>query len=166
MRFSKPDSGLDALDYKILAALGEHGFMKNTELAELVGLSPSACHARMNRLKKMQILKGFEAVIDISKLTAHVHVLTLLMLERQDMREYRLVNDILRKTPEIVRVHRVSGEFDYAFETIAADYDSYRRIVENVMSSMSVKQYQSRILQERILKRNSFAGLAPLGVTD
>ena len=127
MRFSKPDSGLDTLDYKILGALSEHGFMKNTELAELVGLSPSACHARMNRLKKMQILRGFDAVIDISKLAAHVHVLTLLMLERQDIREY---------------------------------------IVENVMSSISVKQYQSRILQERILERNSFAGVSSLGVAD
>ena len=166
MRSSKPDNGLDTLDYKILGALGEHGFMKNTELAELVGLSPSACHARMNRLKKMQILRGFDAVIDISKLAAHVHVLTLLMLERQDIREYRRVNNILRETPEIIRVHRVSGEFDYAFETIATDYDSYRRIVENVMSSISVKQYQSRILQERILERNSFAGVSSLGVAD
>ena len=145
---------LDTYDKKILKILGENGYLKNVDLSEAVGLSPSACHQRLARLKKIGVLQGFSANINVSRIVPSVRVLTLLMLEKQDLSEYRRMNSRLRETPQIVRAHRTAGDFDYAFETIAHDFESYRLILERVFDGFVVKQYQSRVMQEEIKVSN------------
>ena len=41
---------LDALDIKLIGILSERGYLRNVDLAEDLGLSPSACHQRVARL--------------------------------------------------------------------------------------------------------------------
>ena len=49
---------LDAIDRAILKALQENGRMTNAELAETVGLSPSACSRRHDMLEKSGVISG------------------------------------------------------------------------------------------------------------
>jgi len=145
---------LDAADIRILKTLGERGYLKNVELADAVGLSPSACHQRMARLKKLKIIKGFSVKIDISKIMPSIRVLTLLMLEDQHKSELDRMNVRLRKFPQIIRAYRISGEFNYAIETVAPDYDTFRVILKRLIDNFHVKQHQSRIMQETIKTEN------------
>ena len=47
-----PNEALDALDRRIVAALQADGRLSNVDLAEQVGLSPSPCLRRVNRLER------------------------------------------------------------------------------------------------------------------
>ena len=58
---------LDQIDKFILASLQTDASISNAELAEEVGLSPSACLSRTRNLKKQGIIKKFSAVIDERK---------------------------------------------------------------------------------------------------
>lgn len=143
------DRDFDAFDLKIIKTLGDRGHIKNTDLANAVGLSPSACHQRTVRLRKAGVLKGFSADFDISKIMPCIRVMTLVMLERQSANEFQRMNEKIRATPEIVRAHRISGDFDYALETLAPDFDSYRVMIERLLEGdVAIRQYQSRIMQE------------------
>ena len=82
-------------------------------------------------------------------------VMTLVMLERQSTNEFQRMNEKIRATPEIVRAHRISGDFDYALETLAPDFDSYRVMIERFLEGdVAIKQYQSRIMQEVVKSTN------------
>ena len=151
----------DILDLKIIRTLGNRGHIKNIDLANAVGLSPSACHQRTVRLKKMGVLRGFAAEIDVSKISPYIRVMTLLMLERQSTNEYRRMNQKICETPQIVRAYRISGDFDYALETLAPNFDCYRAIIERLLEGdVAIKQYQSRIMQEEVKSANDYSALS------
>ena len=54
---------LDATDVRILSAVQKHGPLSKTKLAELVNLSPTPCWARLDRLKKAGLIRGYRAEI-------------------------------------------------------------------------------------------------------
>ena len=59
---------LDAIDKRLLAALQKEGRITNSELAERINLSPSACHRRVQRLEAEGYISGFVALLDARKL--------------------------------------------------------------------------------------------------
>src|SRR3546814_7515607 len=58
---------IDAIGRKILQELSLDGRISNLELAERVGLSPSACLRRVQVLERSGVIKGYRAVIDPAK---------------------------------------------------------------------------------------------------
>ena len=61
-------AGLDQIDRKILRELASEGRISNIELADRVGLSPSACLRRVQELERSGVIKGYRAVVDPAKL--------------------------------------------------------------------------------------------------
>ena len=55
---------LDSIDLAILAVLQEDGRLPNSELAERVHLSPSACHRRVARLEADGVIRGYAALLE------------------------------------------------------------------------------------------------------
>src|SRR3546814_18311874 len=54
----------DAIGRKILRELSHEGRISNLELAERVGLSPSACLRRVQELERSGVIRGYRARID------------------------------------------------------------------------------------------------------
>ncbi|HEV3192377.1 MAG TPA: AsnC family transcriptional regulator, partial [Polyangiaceae bacterium] len=58
---------LDKIDRRILEALQVDGALSNLELAERVGLSPSACSRRVQSLEDQHVVTGRVTLVDRSK---------------------------------------------------------------------------------------------------
>src|SRR3546814_12066625 len=54
----------DAIGRKILRELSHEGRISNLELAERVGLSPSACLLRVQELARSGVIRGYRARLD------------------------------------------------------------------------------------------------------
>jgi len=54
-------TGIDHSNDKILRALSGDGRISNLQLAEKVGLSPSACLRRVQELERTGVIKGYRA---------------------------------------------------------------------------------------------------------
>ena len=54
---------LDQIDDAILRELSRNGRLSNIELADRVGLSPSACLRRVAALERGGIISGYRAVV-------------------------------------------------------------------------------------------------------
>ncbi|HVK90089.1 MAG TPA: Lrp/AsnC family transcriptional regulator, partial [Mycoplana sp.] len=52
---------LDSIDTAMLRILQQNGRISNAELAERVGLSPSACSRRLDLLEKSGVIGGYHA---------------------------------------------------------------------------------------------------------
>ena len=59
---------IDNINDRILRELSRDGRLPNLELAERVGLSPSACLRRVQELERAGVIKGYRAVLDPAKL--------------------------------------------------------------------------------------------------
>ena len=58
---------LDHLDRSILRVLQKQGRISNADLSDKVGLSPSACHRRVQRLEAEGIVRDYVALLDARK---------------------------------------------------------------------------------------------------
>ena len=59
---------IDAIDLKILNFLQNDARLSNQELADLVNLSPSACHRRVKLLESNGIIEKYQARLNYEKI--------------------------------------------------------------------------------------------------
>src|ERR1700677_2858000 len=81
---SRKGGGLDSADRKILSALHLNGRLTINELAEKVGLSPSPCWTRVNRLEASGTIERYAAIIDQAAIGFHDIVFVEITLEKHD----------------------------------------------------------------------------------
>jgi DNA-binding Lrp family transcriptional regulator len=123
--------GLDAIDVKILAALQRDGRMTNEALAERVSLTARPCLERVRRLHEAGIISGFQAVIDVERLSRPVTVVSEIALDSQARRDQ--VERRLRQIDEIVECWEVSGAFDYIARIVCADLGRYEELTAELL---------------------------------
>ena len=149
-------SSLDAFDHAILKAVSEDGRITLKDLSERVGLSKTPCQARLKRLEKLGVIRGYRAILDPIKLgRAHV---AFVEIRLKDTRA-RALNDFNRAVqshPEIEQCHMIAGSFDYLLKTRTKDIVSYRYILGEAISSLPNVSSTSTFVAMESIKDNSF----------
>jgi Lrp/AsnC family transcriptional regulator of ectoine degradation len=130
---------LDAIDYKILAALHRDGRISKTRMSVEVGLSATRCWERMQRLEQEGFIRGYHADIDMKRLAGLSYFVVQVRLLDSSVARARQFERLVANVNEIVGCQAVLGTVDY-FLTIAADgVDSYQRIIEELSNQDAVK---------------------------
>lgn len=99
---------LDTTDWRILAELQADGRLSFNQLARRVNLSAPAVAERVRRLEEQGVISGYQARVDPAKaglpLTAFIQMRCTpgrCLLQTSDADDY----------PEVVEVHKLSGEY-------------------------------------------------------
>jgi Lrp/AsnC family transcriptional regulator, leucine-responsive regulatory protein len=141
---ANPD--LDAIDCRIIAALQTEGRLSNVDLADRVGLSPSPCLRRVQRLERDGYIEAYRAVPRRSRVGLGV---TVFLGVRIDNHADERCNDFeatVTAMPEVVACHMISGEFDYLLEVVVPDIERYRQVLNDTLLAMPiVKEVRSNI---------------------
>ncbi|MBT3139494.1 Lrp/AsnC family transcriptional regulator [Ruegeria litorea] len=111
---------LDDIDKKILRVLSDDGKISNKDLAEKVGLSPSPCWQRVQRLEKEGVITGYRTLLNQEMLGAPDVVFVVLTLERHSGTSPEEMIDKLALLPEILEIYLTSGSSDYLLK-VAVD---------------------------------------------
>jgi Lrp/AsnC family transcriptional regulator, regulator of ectoine-degradation genes len=152
--------GLDAIDVRILAALQRDGRCTIQKLAGRVGLTARPCLERVRRLQASGVIIGYQAVIDLDKLTRPVTVISEIALESQARRDQ--VERRLRLVEDLVECWEVSGAFDYIARLVCADLARYESLTSELIGDpvLGVARIVSHIVLRPVRR---FAGYpAPL----
>ncbi|HEY1427312.1 MAG TPA: Lrp/AsnC family transcriptional regulator, partial [Caulobacteraceae bacterium] len=123
---AKRPPAFDRIDVKILAALQRDGRSTIQKLAHAVGLSPRASLERVRRLEASGVIAGYQAVVELGRLSRPVNVFAEIILERQANRgrfEKRLA-----AIDEVVECWEVSGTVDYMARFVCADLAAYEEL--------------------------------------
>jgi len=100
---------LDSLDIKIIVELQEDARKSLREIAEKLGVAEGTVYNRINKLKKMGIIKKFIPIVDYSKLGFDITAIIGITAEGGHLVE---VEELLAKEPNVTAVYDVTGEFD------------------------------------------------------
>ena len=123
----------DAIGDRILHELSRDGRLSNIELADRVGLSPSACLRRVQEIKRRGLIRGYRAVLDHAKLgigfIAYVAV-GLAHHTKQDQQGFEVA---IAQAPEVSECHNVTGWFEYMLRIEAADLAAYKHFHTDVL---------------------------------
>jgi len=136
LRIDMEIPGLDKIDCKILAALQVDGRMTNLELADKVGLSPTATAERVKRLSRDGFIVGYAARLDPTKLQRGLLVFVEIKLDRMNPEVFTTFADAVSRSPEVLECHLIAGGFDYLVKARVRDMEAYRSFLSDVLMAL------------------------------
>jgi DNA-binding Lrp family transcriptional regulator len=127
---------LDAIDRVLLAELQHDGRATNAELADRIGLSPSACLRRTRRLEDAGVIDGYAMLIDPRSIDRHVDVFVEISLENQTEQKLDDFEAAVVLCPRVMSCHLMAGDADYLLHLAVADTRDYEQIHRQYLSNL------------------------------
>ncbi|MEI2386209.1 Lrp/AsnC ligand binding domain-containing protein [Breoghania sp. JC706] len=142
---------LDKQDRKILAQLQADGRITTTQLAERIGLSPTATSERVKRLTREGYILGFTARLDAARIGLGLLVFVEVKLERTTPDVFDAFAEAVNKVPEVLECHMVAGGFDYLLKGRVADMAAYRAFLSEVVLNLpGVRETHTYTVMEEV----------------
>ncbi|HSW08156.1 Lrp/AsnC family transcriptional regulator [Aquabacterium sp.] len=146
---------LDAIDRRLLQALQADGRMTYDELAERVGLSPSAALRRAKRLEEAGVISGYVALVNAEAiglgLTAYLNVRLAKHSEGERRSPMEVFKAAVQAWPEVVECVALAGDMDYLLRVVVADMAHYSRFVmDTLLRHPSVQDCKTSFVLERV----------------
>ncbi|MBO1076279.1 Lrp/AsnC ligand binding domain-containing protein [Roseomonas marmotae] len=143
--------GIDQLDRMILAILQREGRITNLELADRIGLSPTATSERMRRLLKEGLVTGFGARLDPHRLGFGLMVFVEVLLDKTTPDVFDRFAEAVSRAPEVLECYMVAGGFDYLVKTRVQDMAAYRRFLGDVLLGLpGVRETRTYAVMEEV----------------
>ena len=118
----------DATDYAILQHLQKRGRITNAELAERVGLSPSAMLRRVQMLEDSGMIMNYAARLNPQKLGYKGNIFVHVSLDSQTGQALKEFEQAVLKVPQIMECYLLAGDSDYLLRVIVGGIDDYEKL--------------------------------------
>ncbi|WP_298964699.1 Lrp/AsnC ligand binding domain-containing protein [uncultured Methylobacterium sp.] len=142
---------LDRIDRRILDILQRDGRITNLELAEQVGLSPTATSERFRRLQRDGYVTGFGARLAPGKLGLGLLVFVEILLDKTTPDVFDRFSAAVSRVPEILECHMVAGGFDYLVKSRVRDMAAYRDFLGGILLALpGVRETRTYAVMEEV----------------
>ncbi len=145
---------IDQIDQQILLSLLREGRIQIKILAEKVGLSPPAVAERIRRLEAADIIKGYSARLDLSKLGYGIEA--FVRVSAQADHGDSLIRTF-RKALEVIEIYKVTGEDSYLLHVVAQSIPHLQAVIESI--SVGVRLSTSIVLATEAGSQEAIAKL-------
>jgi DNA-binding Lrp family transcriptional regulator len=127
---------LDAFDLKLLSILQVSTRGTAEELAQQVGLSPSACLRRVQELERRGVIAGYRAVIDKAKLGIGFVAYVTVGLSVHTKAAQEGFERAMRTAPQVRECHNITGTVEYLLRVEVADLAAYKHFHTEVLGTL------------------------------
>jgi Lrp/AsnC family transcriptional regulator, leucine-responsive regulatory protein len=144
----------DRVDRAIVTELQRDGRIANVDLADAVGLSPSACLRRVKALEASGIIAGYHAEVSRAEAGLGLTVFIGLKVAGHSREASSLVERALLAIPEVVACYVVSGDVDFLVEAAVPDLASYEQVLlDQILAIGPVTEARSTFAIRTVLAR-------------
>ena len=148
---------IDRLDLRILAQLQKNGRMTNVDLADAVGLSPSPCLIRVNRLEQSGYIAGYGAHLRLEKLGDTLTVFTEVTLSDHRREDFARFEAAIREVDEVLECHLVSGGYDYLLKFMTRSVQHYQDTIEVLLAqNIGIEKYFSYVVIKTVFTKQHY----------
>jgi Lrp/AsnC family transcriptional regulator len=141
---------LDAFDLRILALLQEDASKPLAEIADAVGLSPTPCWRRIQKLEAAGHIRRRVALLDRTRLKAGVTVFIAVKTAHHSMDWLERFHAAVQDLPEIVDFYRMSGEIDYLLKAYVSDIAAYDALYKKLIARIELSDVTSMFAMEEL----------------
>jgi len=141
---------IDKTDIKILQCLQRDATISVAALAEDIGLSTTPCWKRMKRLQDEGYVLRRVALLDRAKVGLKVTVFVSIRTNEHDAEWLENFARVAASFPEIVELHRMSGDVDYLMKVVTSDVEGYDRFYKKLIKAVRLSDVSSAFAMEQI----------------
>lgn len=127
----------DDVSRKILRVLQHDGRISNTDLAQQVGLSASACLRRVQELERIGVIKGYRAIIDPAAIGGGVTIFVTVGLSEHLRKDAAAFEQAMAAAPQVRECHNITGSVEYLLRVEVADLEAYKAFHAEVLGAQS-----------------------------
>ena len=141
---------MDEIDRSLLDILQQDATLSIAQMAERVGLSPTPCWKRIQKLEAEGVIQKRVAVVDPEKIGLGVTV--FVAIETGDHSEEWLSRfaEAVRAMPEVMEFYRMAGDVDYMLRVSVSSIQDYDTFYKKLIAAIPLKNVTSRFAMERI----------------
>ncbi|MFC7704369.1 Lrp/AsnC family transcriptional regulator [Plastorhodobacter daqingensis] len=143
---------IDSFDLRILDALQRNGSLSVAKVADMVGLSPTPCWRRIQRLEKEGYIENRIAVLNPQKLGFGLTVFVMVKTDRHTVDWLERFGEAVQAFPEVMEVNRLAGEYDYLLKVITRDNQSYDAFYRRLIARIELSNVTSCFSMEQVKK--------------
>ena len=137
-------ASLDRTDLLLLAELQHDGRLTNTELAERVHLSASACLRRVQRLERDGVIAGYRAEVDPERVGLGLQAFVRVQLRQHDAETVAAFASFVNAWDEVVACHALTGDMDYLLQVAVRDLEHFSRfLLDRLLNEAGVADVNS-----------------------
>nr|WP_317893735.1 Lrp/AsnC family transcriptional regulator [uncultured Sphingomonas sp.] len=144
---------LDDAERRILRVLQEDASLPTAAVAERVGLSPSPCWRRIDRLERDGVIRKRVALLDRRAIGLNAHVFAQVKLNAHGRAHLDEFAEAIRAFPEVLECYVLMGPVDFLMRVVAEDIEAYERFffdklsrvpgVQEVVSTVALSEIKS-----------------------
>ena len=123
-----PNRELDRTDRRLVQLLSEDARRSNKELAAAVGIAPSTCSERVQRLRDEGVFRGFHADVEPEVMGIGLQALVVVRLRRHAEDDVQRCWIHAEAMPETIGVYHLSGANDFLCHVVVKDPEHLRRV--------------------------------------
>jgi len=147
---------VDALDRHIIRELQTDARLTNQALADRVGLSESACLRRVRRLEQDGLIQQYVALVNQAAAGYPDDVFVQITLHHQQQTHLAEFELAVKKIPEVMECHLMSGIADYLLRVVVADSRDYERLHSQHLTRLpGVDRVQSSFALRTVIRRTA-----------
>lgn len=141
---------MDKRDVQLLALLQSDATISLNDLAKAVNLSPTPCWRRLQKMKEDGVISRQVVLCEPAKLNLGLTAfVTVRSNQHGDAWTTRFI-EALREIPEIIEIHRMSGEIDYLLKVVVPDIAGYDSVYKRLIKGVELKDVSSAFSMEVI----------------
>jgi Lrp/AsnC family leucine-responsive transcriptional regulator len=128
---------IDDINSNILRELSRDGRISNTDLADKIGLSASACLRRVQELERTGIIKGYRAVLDPAAMGAGFTAFIAVGLSDHSKASQEIFEAAIATAPQVRECHNVTGTFEYLLRIEVPDLAAYKSFHTDMLGTLA-----------------------------
>jgi Lrp/AsnC family transcriptional regulator len=141
---------MDEIDRLLLEILQHDATLSLAQMAERVGLSPTPCWKRIQKLEARGVIMGRVAIVDPVRVGVGLSVLVNVEAGEHSPEWLQRFSAGVGAMPEVMEVYRTAGEVDYVLRVAVADMAEYDTFYKRLIAIAPMKNVTSRFAMERI----------------
>lgn len=126
---------LDEIDKRLMAELAADARLPNNALADRVGIAPSTCSLRLQRLRQVGAIRGFHADIAPEALGLPIQAMIAVRVQPNARARIGDYASRLATLPGVLNVYFLAGSVDFLVQVAAESPDALRVFVTEHLSA-------------------------------
>jgi Lrp/AsnC family transcriptional regulator len=156
---------MDDIDRSLLEILQQNATLSIAQMAERVGLSPTPCWKRIQKLEAAGVIARRVAVVDPERVGVGLSVLVSIEAGDHTPEWLERFSAGIKVLPEVMDAYRMAGDIDYVLRVAVADIAEYDAFYKRLIAIAPMKNVTSRFAMER-LKHTTAYPLHPRAFRD
>ncbi len=141
---------MDEIDRHLLTILQGDATLSIAQMADLVGLSPTPCWKRIQKLENAGVITRRVAIVEPNRIGMGLSVFVAIESGDHTPEWLQAFAQAVAAMPEVMELYRMAGDVDYMLRVAVADMAEYDGFYKRLIKAAPLKNVTSRFAMERL----------------